>query len=345
MSIDGLIVDESHFLNNHKSAQSKATIRLGRKVHKKLALTGTPTQNSAHEIFGILHFLYPAKFPSYWQFVERYFKVWDSPWGSKEIGKPKRQEELEEILSVISTNRKRADVMQWLPEKQYLNIELDADTKQLKAYNDVMETYEYEEDGELLVDAQGDLPKLMRLRQICLHPELLNIKAKSPKEEYILEWLEDNPNEPVIIFSNFSSYLYKLFTKLVAKGISSNLITGQTPDSQEIVELFQSGKINVLLANIVSAGEGLTLDRGETIIFLDKHFNPTKNAQAEDRIIPTTEERNHSCTIISLSIKDTIDEDINKLLDKKINITDIVNNGGINGLRRLLNEESTVHHN
>jgi SNF2 family DNA or RNA helicase len=178
----------------------------------------------------------------------------------------------------------------------------------------------------------------MRLRQICLHPELLNIKAKSPKEEYIMEWLEDNPNESVIIFSNFSSYLYRLGLKLIEKGIKMNIITGKTPDPQEVVELFQEGKFNVLLANIVSAGEGLTLDRGETIIFLDKHFNPTKNIQAQDRITPTTEERNHSCTIISLSIKDTIDEDINKLLDKKINITDVVNNGGIRGLRRLLDE-------
>jgi SNF2 family DNA or RNA helicase len=339
-SLDGLICDEVHRLNNHRSKQAKAVYSLGRKATHRYGLTGTPTQNDAHSIYGILHFLYPSKFPSYWQFVERYFKVWDSPWGSKEIGKPKRQEELEEILSVISTNRKRADVMKWLPDKQYLNIELDADTKQLKAYKDVMETYEYEEDGELLVDAQGDLPKLVRLRQICLHPELLNIKAKSPKEEYIFEWLEDNPNEPVIIFSNFSSYLYNLAGKLDKKGISGGLITGKTPNPQQVVEFFQSGKINVLLANIVSAGEGLTLDRGETIIFLDKHFNPTKNAQAEDRIIPTTEERNHSCTIISLSIKDTIDEDINKLLDKKINITDVVNNAGIRGLRRLLNERN-----
>jgi SNF2 family DNA or RNA helicase len=333
-----LIADEAHRLNNHRSKQSKAVYALGRKAEHRYALTGTSVQNHPSEIYGILHFLYPSKFPSYWQFVERYFKVWDSPWGSKEIGKPKRQEELEEILSVISTNRKRSDVMKWLPDKQYLNIELDADTKQLKAYNDVMETYEYVEDGELLVDAQGDLPKLMRLRQICLHPELLNIKAKSPKEEYILEWLEDNPNESVIIFSNFSSYLHLLLGKLKDKGYRAGIITGHTQDVEQEVIDFQSGWKPILLANIVSAGEGLTLDRGETIIFLDKHFNPTKNAQAEDRIIPTTEERNHSCTIISLFIKDTIDEDINKLLDKKINITDVVNNAGINGMRRLLDE-------
>jgi SNF2 family DNA or RNA helicase len=337
-SLDGLICDEIHRLNNHRSKQAKAVYSLGRKAKHRYGLTGTPTQNDAHSIFGILHFLYPQKFPSYWQFVERYFKVWESPWGSKEIGKPKRQEELEEILSVISTNRKRADVMKWLPEKQYLNIELDADTKQLKAYNDVMETYEYMEDGELLVDAQGDLPKLMRLRQICLHPELLNIKAKSPKEEYIFEWLEDNPNEPVIIFSNFTSYLNQLARKLNDKGYRGGMLTGQSMNPHMTISDFQSGKIDILLANIVSAGEGLTLDRGETIIFLDKHFNPTKNIQAEDRITPTTEERNHSCTIISLSIKDTIDEDINKLLDKKINITDVINNAGINGLRRILDE-------
>src|SRR5690606_4943973 len=120
----------------------------------------------------------------------------------------------------------------------------------------------------------------------------------------------------------------------------SRLITGEISKENraKTVKSFQAGKTKVILANIKAAGTGLTLDKGETVIFLDKEFNPADNEQAEDRIVPTSKERNHSMTVISLVMKDTADEMINGLLKHKVNITSVINNGGIQALQRKWKE-------
>jgi SNF2 family DNA or RNA helicase len=230
MNFDGMLVDEGHFLNGYKSAQSKAVYRIGKKANKRMVLTGTPVRNEGSQIYGILHFLYPSRFSSYWSFVERYFKTWDSPWGVREVSGYKRKEELQEILDLISVQRKRSEVMSWIPPKQYQTIALQMDSKQRKAYDEMLHLFTVEEAD---LDAPSVLAQLTRLRQICLAPELLNIAAPSAKEQFILEWLENNPNEQVIIFSNFSSYLKKLWLRLPS--LDTGMIIGETPkDSRKL---------------------------------------------------------------------------------------------------------------
>lgn len=331
IKVDSLIVDEAHRLRNRKTKQTKAVNVLGNQVQHRYALTGTPTVKHGTEIWGILHFLYPDRFPGYWQFVDRYFNVIDGRYG-KEIGTYKRKEELEDILATISTNRKRKEVMKWLPPKQYQTITLDMLPKQAKVYQDVLETFEYEDK----IDAISPMVQLMRLRQITTAPSMLDVDVPGAKEQFVLEWLEDNPNESVIIFSNYTSYLEKLHAKV--KG--SVMITGKISKAQRKKNeaAFQSGKAKVLLANIKAAQEGLTLDKGETVIFLDKEYNPANNQQAEDRIIPISKDRNHSCLIITLVCNDTYDEIIEFMLKHKYDITKVVNNGGITALERLWKE-------
>jgi SNF2 family DNA or RNA helicase len=321
MNFDGMLVDEGHFLNGYKSAQSKAVYRIGKKANKRMVLTGTPVRNEGSQIYGILHFLYPSRFSSYWSFVERYFKTWSSPWGVREVSGYKRKEELQEILDLISVQRKRSEVMSWIPPKQYQTIALEMDSKQRKAYDEMLHMFTVEEAD---LDAPSVLAQLTRLRQICLAPELLNIAAPSAKEQFILEWLENNPNEQVIIFSNFSSYLFKLREKI--KG--SKLIIGATSkiERQYTVDSFQLGKCKVLLANIQAAGVGLTLDKAATVIFLDRAYTPSENAQAEDRIVPTTESSNQDCMIIDVVCENSIDEHINDILSKKKSVIEVVNN-------------------
>src|SRR5213079_781286 len=70
---DAVFVDEAHFLRNHKTKQSEAIYQI--MADHKYALTGTPAVTGAQDFYGILHFLYPERFNSYWQFLERYFVV------------------------------------------------------------------------------------------------------------------------------------------------------------------------------------------------------------------------------------------------------------------------------
>lgn len=331
-----LIVDEAHFLRNYKSNQSKAVYVLGKHSIRRLTLTGTPTLNKPDDIYGILKFLYPEQFPSYWQFVERYFKTWVTPWGGQEVYYSKinpdacykRKQELQELLDCISVQRKRAEVMAWIPKKTRQVVELEMSSKQFKAYESMLNTFTVEENGNIKVDAPSVLAQLTRLRQICLSPNLLNINAPSAKESFILEWLEDNPNEQVIIFSNFSSYLKELKKLLDSKKYDTGIITGETTKSmrEKYKEWFQSGKVKILLANIEAAGVGLTLDAGSVAIFLDRSYVPALNEQAEDRIVPTTENSNQQTHIIDLVCKDSIDQKIQSMLEHKVNITKSINN-------------------
>lgn len=319
-----IVVDEAHFLRNYKTAQSSSVYRLSESMKYRYALTGTPATNNPDDVYGILKFLQPNRYPSYWQFVERYFVVADGAFGKAvgEFKSPNRKKEFYEVIEEISVQRKRVDVMAWLPPKQYQTIELEMGKKQRKAYDQMKETFEVE---DTYISAPSVLAQLTRLRQLTLAPSMLELEIPSAKEEFILEWLQDNPNEQVVIFSNFTSYLKKLTFKI--QGHVGIIIGDSTTEARaRTVENFQNGSTRVLLANIQAAGTGLTLDAAGVVIFLDRDYTPSSNEQAEDRIVATTQESNQSSLIIDLVCKKSIDEKILKMVKEKKNITEIVNN-------------------
>ena len=127
----------------------------------------------------------------------------------------------------------------------------------------------------------------------------------------------------------FSSYFTLIKPELEKLGKKVGVIDGKVSQKEKFAtaERFQRGEIDILLCNIVAAGTGFTLDRSDTIMFLDKDFNPANNEQAEARITPTTKERYHNINIISLVVAGSIDERVNDILDKKEDLTKIINKG------------------
>jgi SNF2 family DNA or RNA helicase len=336
---DVAILDEAHYLRNYKTAQAKAVFKI--KAKRRYALTGTPTVKHSADIFGILHFLYPERFPSYWQFIDRYFESHENYWsGAKEVGnpKPERVNELQELIALCSVQRKRKDVMQWLPEKQRSTFNIMVDGKQRKLYDDMKKHFEsIDLDSQLAVDAQSVITQLMRLRQLCLDPRLLGFEVPGAKTLSLLEFLDDH-RQPMVIMSMFTSYLKLLKPLIEELGLKVGFIHGEMSNKakQESAILFQQGRINVLLCNIISAGTGFTLDQASTVVFTDKAWNPAENEQAEDRVCPTSEEKNHKHEIITFACQDTVDARIDELLEQKISLTDYINNGGVAALKRLL---------
>lgn len=322
-----LVVDEAHFLRNRGTKQSEAIVSLGRVAKRKYALTGTPATSSPADVFGILHFLDPVKWSSYWHFAERYFKITKGFGSSRDVGDFKslaRKREYEELLNIVSVQRKRKDIMKWLPDKQYQTIKLKMHKDQQKAYDEMRTMFEVEEIG---LDAPTILAQMTRLRQITSVPSVLGL-SHGAKFDFILEWLDENPNEQLLVFSNFSSGLKVLQENLRAKKYKVGTLIGETPKVQrdQFVRSFQSGVRQVLLCNIEAAGTGLTLDAAGTVIFLDRHYNPTQNEQAEDRIVATQQDRNLNALIIDLICEDTIDEKILQLVKEKKSITAVANN-------------------
>ena len=331
---DVIIVDEAHRMKNPKSAIAKAIFETI-KIPYRYALTGTPATKRAYDLYCILHWLYPALFKSYWGFIREYFEVerkinYGTGKPYFEIGNflPGKAEVLQRYLKQFSTQRKRAEVMPWLPQKDYQRVRLPASKEQQKYLRDLEQYFETEH-----IIVQGILDRLIRYRQICLHPGLLGLSGGSPKSDWVRDYLEDYPEEPVIIFSKFTSYL-KLLDQEIKK--KKGVIIGETPIKirQQLKEDFQNGKINLLLINVDAGKESLTLDRAETIIFTDIYPPASDVQQAEDRFIATTKDRaTKPHKIIQLMIRDSYDERLYDLVQEYAEEIDVVND-----YKKYLNE-------
>jgi len=320
---DVLIADEVHRLRNFKTKQSRALYHLSTLAENVYALTGTPAVNHPADVYGILKLLRPVKFKSYWQFVDRYFGVTDGYFGKEILGVRKdRLNEFTQMLNDISVNRKRKDVMSWIPKITERKIELEMNTKQERHYKKALKEFLYGLEGDEK-DIPNTLAQLTRLRQICVDPSLLELDAVSEKTEFIKEFLDDNRGS-VIIFSSFTSYLNHLAS--VVDG--AVLLTGEqsAEAKEEAVRSFQRGDRRVLLANIRAGGVGFTLDSADTIIFADRSYNPVDNEQAADRFVPTDPNKTYGAKeIIDLVMKNSVEEGINRLLSEKKNVISYVN--------------------
>lgn len=325
MNPDAIILDEAHKIKNPKSAVAKSVFKLS-VIERKLALTGTPAPNKPYEIFSILHFLYPKIFVSYWKFISDYFRTRRAQASGHSyidiLGfKSGMEFKLQTQLGYISTNRKRKDVMDWLPEKDYEQIKLEPTKEQLKY---LKELDKYFETGNIIV--QGVLDRLMRERQICLAPELLDLKGKSPKLEWIKQFVKDYPETPIIIFSKFTSFI-KILEKELPEESFYSIIGSTTARQRNEYKLgFQNGERNILIIQIDTGKEALTLDRAEAIIFCDKFPPASDISQAEDRFIATTKEKaDKPHTIIELILKGTYDEQLYELVRQRKTDTDVIN--------------------
>jgi SNF2 family DNA or RNA helicase len=235
--------------------------------------------------------------------------------------KPGKKHKLQTQLGFISTNRKRKDVMAWLPQKDYEQVKLEPTKEQLKYLKELDKYFETEN-----VIVQGVLDRLTRERQICLHPGLLELKGKSPKLEWIKQYIKDYPEKPIIIFSKFTSFLKILEKELPEECFYSIIGSTGVKQREEYKNAFQNGERNVLLIQIDVGKEALTLDRAEAIIFCDKYPPAADIAQAEDRFIATTQSKaDKPHTIIELMLKGTYDEHLYKLVAQRKSDTDVIN--------------------
>ena len=336
MPYDVLIVDEAHRLRNYRTKQSGAVYDIAKQAQHVFALTGTPAVNHPADIFGILKLLRPKKYTSYWNFVERYFGYEQSRFGREILRlKPQMVEEFTDVLDTVSVQRKRVDVMKWIPPIVQRQIPLELSDVQTRYYKQLMETYRY--DDNVVPNA---VALLTRLRQVCLNPGLITEKDSSPKGDFIKEYISDN-DESVLVFSSFTSFLNKLHSEIP----DSVLLTGEQTqaEKQAAVDKMQKGEAKVMLANVVAGGLGWTLDKVDTIIFTDKSFNPINNEQAQDRIVPTQDAEYGTKQIITLTMQDTLEANIEQLLAAKQDIIQYVNNYGLNRLVDLDGEEYHIN--
>ncbi|RHZ35529.1 DEAD/DEAH box helicase [endosymbiont GvMRE of Glomus versiforme] len=322
-----VIIDEAHYLRNYKSQQSKS-IYILRDSPYKIVLTGTPIVNHHTDIFGILKFLQPETYSSYWKFVEQYFYVHKTEFKKgkktyklfqiKSFKNDQLRQELQKQIAQFSVNRKQKEVLPWLPpiihQKEYLFME----EEQQNIYSQWKEKWQKYQPLEVLA----------KLKTITLYPPALGFRILGSKINYLISLFKEQKEQKIIVFSTRSeTFLEPLAQILEENGIEVGIITGKINYQlrENFISKFQKGELDILLCNIQSAGIGLNLSRAETIIFADRSYSLGDNEQAEARFLPTFSSKAPRVRlIIDLVCKGTIDEKILQLIKKKQNILKIL---------------------
>ena len=323
-TIGVVAIDEIHKCKNPTSQQGKGILKI--QPECRIAMTGTPLMNNPFDLFIILKWLGFEKH-SFYQFKHHYGEF--GGYGGYEVTGYRYLDELREQLDSIMLRRLKADVLD-LPEKTHITEYVEMTPKQEQIYKEVTNAIKMNIDQIKM--ATNPLAELIRMRQATGYTGILSstIKesAKLDRMEELVEEARENGKQ-VVIFSNWTQMTDAIYERLHQK-YTLSVITGQTPDDlrQHNVKEFQEGRSKVMIGTIGAMGTGLTLTAGTVEIFLDEPWNRANKEQAEDRCHRVGTKEN--VTIYTLVCKDTIDERINELVEKKGAMADALVDGKIN---------------
>ncbi|MEO6461591.1 MAG: DEAD/DEAH box helicase, partial [Candidatus Eisenbacteria bacterium] len=312
-----LILDEAQNIKNPNTAVTKAAGALT--ARHRLALTGTPLENRALDLWSILAFTSPGFLGSRRQFTARYDRP-DAP--------PHVRRLLAARLRPVLMRRMKAQVAPELPPRteerrdcELLPIQRKLYAEQLargrKMLHDLMAA-----PGGLATHKIEILAVLTRLRQICCHPALVGGPARAPSGKFEALWEILDPllaeGHKVLLFSQFVQCLKLLEPEMKKRGIPTHMLTGQTNERlrEDVVQHFtEDERAGVFLVSLKAGGTGLNLTAASYVILFDPWWNPAVEAQAIDRTHRIGQER--KVTAFRLLTRGTIEEKIWELQQSK----------------------------
>ena len=175
------------------------------------------------------------------------------------------------------------------------------------------------------------LAELTRIRQICCDPALLfeNYEGGSAKMEACMDLVHSamEGEHRILLFSQFTSMLDLLKERLGQEGISYYEITGATPKKERmrLVSEFNDGNVPLFLISLRAGGTGLNLTGADIVIHYDPWWNAAAQNQATDRAHRIGQQK--PVTVFKLIAKDSIEEKIQQLQEKKLNLADEIIGG------------------
>jgi SNF2 family DNA or RNA helicase len=331
-----IIIDEAHSLKNRKSARFKAVCKIVR-ANPGAALyllTGTPILNRVEELWALLHLIDPKTYSSFWKWAESVSTVTSVQHNKrghthKVIGDPKDPGELKAALRKVMLRRLKEDVLTDLPPAlppQIIYVSLTGE--QLKHYQTMRDRMyaRVREDGEIA--ATTVVAQIVRLKQLAVSHQLLDPESDilgGAKVDALLELIEGLGDQKALVFSQFSTAIKRLHTRLSEEGIKSVLFTGDTPQKERggLVKQFQTDpETRLFLSTIQCGGQSLTLTAANVVIFLDEYWTPLINKQARDRAYRKGQTRPVSTLI--LRAENSIEGWISDLLKDKQDLFDQV---------------------
>jgi len=320
MKFDYVILDESQAIKNPASKVTRAAGLLN--ARNRLCMSGTPLQNNTFDIFAQMNFLNPGLLGNMEFFRNEFATPIDK------FGEQEQKEHLRRLLFPFILRRTKEQVAKDLPDKTETILFCEMEKEQRKVYEAYRNSYREKILGT--IDQQGIgksqltiLQGLMKLRQICDSPAILNEEEKYPNHSIKLDELareieENIGNHKALIFSQFLGMLALIKKKLVEDNIPFEYFDGSTsaPDREKAIQNFQNNdECRVFLISLKAGGVGLNLTAADYVYIVDPWWNPAVEQQAIDRTHRIGQTKN--IFAYRMICVDTIEDKILELQERK----------------------------
>jgi len=333
-----MVIDEAQKVKNHRTKTHEAFCKI-RSKHK-LALSGTPIENRLMELWSIFQIIMPG-----FLMTQNAFKrYWAQP---IEKGTDQdRKQELKQKLMPFILRRTKDQVLKELPPKTETLHYCELTEKQKLLYKEVAEYSKSEIFKN--IDSKGVeksyfsiLTALLRLRQICCHPNLTSKDIPASIEESgklqelfpLLEQIIEEGHR-ILLFSQFVEML-----QIIQNGINqfkweSVYLDGSTKNRQSVIDEFQENPdIKVFLLSLKAGGVGINLTAADYVIHFDPWWNPAVENQATDRAHRIGQQ--NPVFVYRMITRDTIEQKIHNMQQKKKELADSVITDEASWLKRL----------
>ena len=323
MSFDYCILDEAQNIKNPNSLNAKCVKKINSRI--RLALTGTPIENSLMELWSIFDYIMPGYLYDEKKFNTRYFRRLEEG--------PEILEEIHKMVKPFILRRLKKNVVKELPDKIEKTMFIPLSEEQKIVY----ETYsKYAKD---LIEKKVEkeefkksrieiLSYVTKLRQICLDPSITmdDYIGGSGKIDALMELLVQSieGQHKVLVFSQFTSVLKNIGRVLSENSLEYCYLDGSMASSErmKMVNEFNEGDKNIFLISLKAGGTGLNLTSADIVIHFDPWWNPAVEDQATDRAHRIGQK--NVVEVIKLISSGTVEEKILELQNSKRELIDKV---------------------
>ena len=316
-----LILDESQMVKNPLSKSYKSVRIIN--AENRLSLTGTPVENSTTDLWAQMNFLNPGLLGTLPDFKRRFSKAIEKDHDTS------KSELLKKIIFPFILRRKKEDVLKELPPKEEIILYATMDKKQRQIYEKIRHFYKNKvsqkiEKNGLNKSSMIIFEALLKLRQAAILPSLISKNYEhipSCKLDLLKLKIDEvlSENHKALIFSQFRGSLSRIREWIKGLNVGYTYLDGSTRNREDVIRAFQEeDDKKIFIISLKAGGLGINLTASNYVFLFDPWWNPAVEMQAVDRSHRIGQM--NKVTIYKLITKDTIEEKILMLQDKKRNL-------------------------
>ncbi len=312
-----VVLDESQAIKNRQAGIARSVH--GLKARYRLALSGTPLENSLSDLWSLFRFINEPLLGSFSDFQRQYLEPVEQQ-GDREVHR-----QLISKVRPFILRRTKAEVAPDLPSLSRQTITVQMGEAQQKMYDEMLSATRNVMLGVDGTDVIHVLQALTRLRQLACHPGLLgHLDGESAKMEVVMEEMSAirSQGSKVLVFSSFEQHLRLYEEVFQCNKWPYAWISGSASLDQRkmAVRSFQEDvSVQVLFITLKAGGTGLNLTAADYVILLDPWWNPQAEEQAIARAHRIGSEQ--PVHVLRFITHGSIEEKITHLQERKLSLS------------------------